>query len=82
MLAAVHGGALAGQNVEILGYRDPTHVDFAQDATPWLEEPIGEMGRLAGEAIIRRIADPGTEPQAMVLRATFSDSRVDGARAR
>lgn len=82
LLAAAHAGAFGGQDVEILGYRDPTHVGFAQDTTPWIEEPIGEMGRLAGEAIIRRIADPETEPQTMVLSANFSDSRVDGVPTR
>jgi len=58
--------------VEILGYRDPAYGAYPLDDAHWLEEPIGEMGRLAGEAIIRRVADPLAKPQRTVLRASYA----------
>ena len=77
LLAAMHAGAWAAQDVEILGYRDPTHIAFPDDETQWLEEPISEMGRLAGEAIVRRLADPDAKPETTVLGATFSATHSD-----
>ena len=72
LLAAMPAGAWGGRGIEILGYRDPTHMASPYDEVQWLEEPIGEMGRLAGESIVRRLADPDVEPTTTVLRATFS----------
>ena len=77
LLAAMHAGAWASKDVEILGYRDPTHIVYPHDETQWLEEPIGEMGRLAGEAIVRRLTDPDAEAQSTVLDATFSGTELD-----
>jgi LacI family transcriptional regulator len=82
LLAAVHAGAWSERDVEILGYRDPNHVVYPQDDAQWLEEPISEMGRLAGEAIVRRLADPDAEPHAVVLDATFSAARAHGGSER
>ncbi|MGN6503298.1 MAG: LacI family DNA-binding transcriptional regulator [Pseudolysinimonas sp.] len=67
LLAAFPAGDLA-----ILGYRDPAHEVSPRTDVRWLEEPIGEMGRLAGEAIIRRIAEPLAEPKRTVLRALYT----------
>lgn len=72
LLAAFHAGSLSDRDVELLGYRDPGYGAYPLDDAHWLEEPIGEMGRLAGEAIIRRIADPHAEPQRTVLRASYT----------
>lgn len=72
LLAAFHTGAWPDRDIEILGYRDPAHGVYPNDNARWLEEPIGEMGRLAGEAILRRVADPHAEPHATVLRASYS----------
>ena len=72
LLAALYSGAWADRDVEILGYRDPAHGAYPHDGAQWLEEPIGEMGRLAAEAILRRIADPLAEPVATVLRASYT----------
>jgi LacI family transcriptional regulator len=72
LLAAFHAGTLSDRDVEILGYRDPAHGAYPLDDAHWLEEPIGEMGRLAGEAILRRVADPLAEPQRTVLRASYA----------
>lgn len=71
-LAASNAGAWPARQVEILGYRDPAHDGYPRDDAQWLEEPIGEMGRLAGEAILRRIADPLAEPVKTVLRASYT----------
>lgn len=72
LLAASHAGDWQGKNVEILGYRDPAHRASAHDHSRWLAEPIGEMGRLAAEAILRRIADPVADPRRTVLRASYA----------
>jgi LacI family transcriptional regulator len=72
LLAALHSGTWPGRGIEILGYWDPAHGAYPHDDAQWLEEPIGEMGRLAGEAIIRRLADPLAEPRETVLRASFA----------
>ena len=72
LLAAFHAGTLSNRAVEILGYRDPAYGAYPLDDAHWLEEPIGEMGRLAGEAIIRRVADPLAKPQRTVLRASYA----------
>jgi LacI family transcriptional regulator len=79
LLAAVHAGAWAGREVEILGYRDPTHVAYPNDQALWLEEPIGEMGRVAAEAIVRRLADPEAERREIVLDAVFATTRPTAA---
>lgn len=70
LLAAIRAGAW--QELEILGYRDPTYDAYPRADVRWLEEPIGEMGRSAGEAILRRIADPSAEPLRTVLHASFT----------
>ncbi|MGE3194812.1 MAG: LacI family DNA-binding transcriptional regulator [Microbacteriaceae bacterium] len=62
--------------IEVLGYRDPARSDYPRDNVQWLEEPIGEMGRLAGEAIMRRVADPTAEPIATVLHASFTPGQA------
>jgi LacI family transcriptional regulator len=72
LLAALHAGAWSDQDVEILGYRDPAHGAYPHDGAQWLEEPIGEMGRIAAEAILRRVADPQAEPRETVLRAAYA----------
>lgn len=72
LLAALHAGTWADRDLEILGYRDPAHGVYPRDDARWLEEPIGEMGRLAGEAIIRRMAEPRAEPHRTVLRASYT----------
>lgn len=72
LLAAFHAGTLSHRNIEILGYRDPGYGAYPLDDAHWLEEPIGEMGRLAGEAIIRRVLDPLATPQRTVLRASYA----------
>ena len=74
LLAATHAGAWTDSEVEILGYRDPIHVSHPHNGAQWLEEPIGEMGRLAGEAIVRRLADPTAVAQTTVLNASFSST--------
>lgn len=71
LLAAIHAGTWPDQELEILGYRDPAHDAFPRGDVRWLEEPIGEMGRAAGEAIIRRIAEPTAEPTRTVLNASY-----------
>ncbi|WP_291755859.1 LacI family DNA-binding transcriptional regulator [Cellulomonas sp. 73-92] len=81
LLAALHAGSWAWRDLEILGYRDPTHIAYPPDDTQWLEEPIAEMGRLAGEAIVRRLVDQSSAPQAIVLNATFSSAGTDRGRA-
>lgn len=73
VLAALQAGDVSDGEVEILGYRDPAHGVYSRSVR-WLEEPVGEMGRLAGEAIIRRIADPTAEPRRTVLRASYAAS--------
>jgi LacI family transcriptional regulator len=72
LLAARHSGAWPDRDIEILGYRDPAHGAYPLDDAQWLEEPIGEMGRLAGEAIIRRVGDRLAETRETVLRASFA----------
>lgn len=72
LLAAFQSGALPESEIEILGYRDPAHGVYPRSDVPWLDEPIGEMGRLAGEAIVRRIADPTAEPRRTVLHASYA----------
>lgn len=72
LLASRHSGAWSVRHIEILGYRDPAHGAYPHDDAQWLEEPIGEMGRLAAEAILRRVADPLAEPQHTVLRASYA----------
>jgi LacI family transcriptional regulator len=72
LLGAFNSGAWGERGIDILGYRDPAHGEVPLDDAQWLEEPIGEMGRLAGEAILRRVADPAAEPVATVLRASFT----------
>jgi LacI family transcriptional regulator len=72
LLMAFRAGTWSDREIEILGYRDPAHGVYPHGDVRWLEEPIGEMGRLAGEAIIRRIADPTAEPRRTVLRASYA----------
>lgn len=64
----------ARRGVEILGYRDPARHRNLHTMAEWLEEPIGEMGRLAGEAIVRRLSEPESEPRTTVLHAVYSAS--------
>lgn len=71
LMAALHTGAWPCSEVEILGYRDVAHYGYPADAAGWLEEPIVEMGRLAGEAIVRRLTDPGSPPAQTALKASF-----------
>lgn len=71
LLGAFQAGLWSDRDVTILGYRDPAHGVYPRDDLGWLEEPIGEMGRLAGEAIIRRIGDPTAEPRRTVLQASY-----------
>ncbi len=71
LMAALHLGTWPRRDVEILGYRDAAHYGYLGNDAEWLEEPIGEMGRLAGEAIVRRLADPAAEPRQMILKASF-----------
>lgn len=73
LLSAIAEGAWRDREIEVLGYRDPAHV-YAPSAAHWLEEPIGEMGRAAGEAIIRRLGDPLAAPTETVLRASYAGS--------
>lgn len=80
LLAGMHASP-SPRPVEILGYRDPTQLNYPAPEGAWLEEPIGEMGRLAGEAILRRIADPRVEPERTVLRASFTASSSPSSRA-
>lgn len=61
-----------GRDIEILGYRDPTHLDIPYLGNEWIEEPVGEMGRRAAEAMVRRLANPDGEVRAIDLTATFS----------
>jgi LacI family transcriptional regulator len=82
LLAAFHAGTLSHREIEILGYRDPAYGAYPLDDAHWLEEPIGEMGRLAGEAILRRVADPLAEPQRTVLRASYAPRGATQAGAR
>lgn len=81
LVAALHTGNWLPREIKILGYRDPVHFGFFGDEAEWLEEPIGEMGRLAGEAIVRRMSDPSVERLATVLKASFVAQREtsDGA---
>lgn len=72
LLAARYGGSWADRDIEVLGYRDPTHVVYPRDDTQWIEEPIGEMGRLAAEMIVRRLSNPEAAPAAVVLGAKFN----------
>lgn len=74
LMAAFHHGTWPLRNSEILGYRDSAHFGYLADDTGWLEEPIAEMGRLAGEAILRRLTDPAAAPNQIVLRASFQVS--------
>ena len=71
LVAALHTGNWLPREIKILGYRDPAHFGFFEHEAEWLEEPISEMGRLAGEAIVRRMSDPTTERLHTVLRASF-----------
>lgn len=72
LLAAFQAETWSDREIEILGYRDPAHGVYPRSDVRWLEEPIGEMGRLAGKAIIRRMADPTAEPRRTVLRASYA----------
>lgn len=72
LVAAMHQGAWPRLRTEILGYRDSAHYGYLADGSAWLEEPIVEMGRLAGEAIVRRLTEPSTPPTQIVLKASFS----------
>lgn len=71
LMAAMHQGAWPRADTEILGYRDSAHYGYLADGAEWLEEPIVEMGRLAGEAIVRRLADPAAPPDQIILKASF-----------
>ena len=71
LLASIADGTWAGREIDVLGYRDPSHGSYPRNDAQWLEEPIGEMGRLAGEAIIRRLAEPDAAPRATVLQASY-----------
>jgi LacI family transcriptional regulator len=79
LLADRHTGRWAAREVELLGYRDPAYIGYPLNEEPWLEEPIGEMGRLAGEAIVRRIEDPGAESRSTILTAVYgAATRLSG----
>lgn len=79
LLVAMWDGAWGSKELDILGYRGPTLAANPHDEMRWLEEPIGEMGRLAGKAIVRRLEDPDAAPQTTVLTARFSGARSAGA---
>lgn len=79
LLGVMRAGALAAREVEILGYRDPANFGYPQDAAQRLEEPIGEMGRLAGEAILQRIADPVAAARHTVLLASYWSDEPAGS---
>jgi LacI family transcriptional regulator len=68
LLAAVYAGSWPGRKIEILGYRDPARSERPGDAL-WIVEPIGEMGRLAGEAIVQRVTAPLAERRDASLQA-------------
>jgi LacI family transcriptional regulator len=82
LLAAVHSRGWHAPDLEILGYRDPARLAYPDDQHAWIEEPIGEMGRLAGEAIIRRLSDPEAAPLVTVLHAELSAVEADPGTAR
>lgn len=71
LLAMVHSSSGPGPLVDVLGYRDPLHYVHLRDGASWLEEPIAEMGRLAGQAIVDRIAAPRSQSSRFLLHASY-----------
>lgn len=70
--AELHALGAARNGVEILGYIDPTQKGQPCTESEWIEEPVGEMGRLAGEAIVQRLAAPHADLSTTTLHATLS----------
>lgn len=72
LIAAFSDPSWGNRRADIVGYLDPTHQGHSLAASEWIEEPVTEVGRLAGEAIVRRIAEPGAERLVTKLHATLS----------
>lgn len=74
LLRIVSSARWRERNLRVLGYRDPVYEIGKTRRISFIEEPVVDMGRIAGEAIVHRIAEPQTSARHVTLHAVVDRS--------
>jgi LacI family transcriptional regulator len=63
------------KEIEIVGYSDDTWHRYAVRSMDIINQPVSDMGSIAGKRIIERIANPEIEVNNIILQANFIKKR-------
>jgi LacI family transcriptional regulator len=71
-----HNNVYLSRDMDAVGYTDEGWHDYAVKYMDIISQPIGDMGRIAGERILERIANPNMERNNIILQASLIDKRA------
>jgi LacI family transcriptional regulator len=63
--------SLLNKDIEIVGYSDDTWHRYAVRSMDIINQPVSDMGGIAGKRILERIANPDIEVNNIILQANF-----------
>jgi LacI family transcriptional regulator len=64
-------GIFPGRDINILGYRDSEQAQYGLHNLDLVCQPTADLGRKAGELLLKRLKNPDTPPSKVVLNATL-----------
>ncbi len=71
MTQMLESGILPGRDKEILGFQDSDQPQYGLQHMSLIYQPTRQLGKVAGEELLRRLEDPNSAPSDIILNAEF-----------